>query len=485
MQPADPVQTKRFRARHNDQSHVGRETSFAGESGGGRGAPDELADIGNGEYRDRSERFLTYDKAVKLGCTFLEKGDVLVARMPDPLGRACTFPGDSKKSVTVVDVAIIRPHNGEFDAKWLMFFINAPAFRRAVASMESGSTRKRISRNNLGKIALPVPPLPQQKLIVSEIEKQFSRLDEAVAGLKRVKANIKRYKAAVLKAAVEGKLTEEWRKRNQNIEHADKLLKRILAERREKWEEKNPGKKYKEPTPPDTSNLPELPEGWVWATLLQIFQTVTDGDHLPPPQTKSGVPFLVIGNVRTGKLDFADTRHVSQEYYAQIREERIPRKGDILYTLVGSYGIALFVDTAREFCIQRHIAILKPTRSLDIHYLKHGLNTAFVYRQAVDIATGTAQKTVPLAGLREIAVPFPPLQEQQKIVEEVESYLSVTEEIEQVVNTNLKRAERLRQSILKKAFSGHLTPKSADHYAADFTEFPMAAEQPTPYGSGK
>ncbi len=115
------------------------------------------------------------------------------------------------------------------------------------------------------EISVPESAEKQQE-IVREIEKQFSRLDEAVANLKRVKANLKRYKAAVLKAAVEGKLTEEWRKQHPDVEPADKLLERILAERR-----KAAGKgKYKEPVGPDTSGLPELPAGWVWASVGQV-----------------------------------------------------------------------------------------------------------------------------------------------------------------------------------------------------------------------
>lgn len=246
----------------------------------------QLADIGDGEYRNRSERFLTYEKAIKLRCTFLNKGDVLVARMPDPLGRACIFLGDQKKSVTVVDVCIVRPSNENIYKRWLMYFINAPAFRLAVESLQSGSTRKRISRKNLSKIAFPIPPNPEQCRIVAEIEKQLSRLDEATAALKRIKANLKRYKASVLNAAVEGKLTEEWRRANPNVESASELVKRILTERRRKWEEdyltRYVGahghapkddkwkKKYKDPQPPDTSELPNLPTEWEWVTWEAI-----------------------------------------------------------------------------------------------------------------------------------------------------------------------------------------------------------------------
>ena len=129
----------------------------------------QLADVGDGAYRDKSDRFMTKAKAEELRCTFLNEGDVLIARMPDPLGRACIFPGDTKPSVTVVDVAIVRSGNGEFDHRWLCCFVNAHPFRSAISDLQAGSTRKRISRGNLATIPLPVPPLPQQRRIVAEI----------------------------------------------------------------------------------------------------------------------------------------------------------------------------------------------------------------------------------------------------------------------------------------------------------------------------
>jgi restriction endonuclease S subunit len=160
----------------------------------------QLADVGDGTYRNRSDRFMTLESAKRLGCTFLKAGDLLIARMPDPLGRACLFPGDSKEAVTVVDVAVVRPENSDVNTRWLMYSVNAPQFRKAVASLQSGSTRQRISRRNLSKIVFALPPPAMQRAVVAEIEKQFSRLDEAVANLKRVKANLRRYERAVITA---------------------------------------------------------------------------------------------------------------------------------------------------------------------------------------------------------------------------------------------------------------------------------------------
>ncbi len=307
----------------------------------------------------------------------------------------------------------------------------------------------------LRQLSVPLPPPAKQDEIVAEIEKQFSRLDEAVANLKRVKANLKRYKAAVLKAAVEGRLVETEaeiaRREGRSYETGAQLLQRILETRRSQWKGKG---KYKEPAAPDTTDLPELPEGWMWASVDQLVAHLTDGDHQAPPQTDQGIPFLVIGNVRSGEIDFSDTRFVGEAYYKSLDPSRQPRIGDLLYTLVGSYGIPVRVTTEKPFCIQRHMAILRPHEHSPMSYLTVAMGSDNVFKQATAVATGTAQLTVPLAGLRRIATPLPPISEQERIVAEVERRLTLLCATEAQVEANLQRAQLLRQSVLSKAFTG-------------------------------
>jgi type I restriction enzyme S subunit len=131
----------------------------------------QLADVGDGEYVDKSSRFLTSAKARALRCTFLQPGDVLVARMPDPLGRACIFPGDRKAAVTVVDVCVIRPNREQHDARWLMHCLNAPDCRNQMAGFASGTTRSRISRSNLARIEVTLPPLTEQRRIAEVLDR--------------------------------------------------------------------------------------------------------------------------------------------------------------------------------------------------------------------------------------------------------------------------------------------------------------------------
>jgi type I restriction enzyme S subunit len=146
----------------------------------------QLADIGDGEYQDRSFRFLTSQKASELRCTYLEPDDILLARMPDPLGRACVFPGDAKRAVTVVDVCIIRVDSDAINVRWLMHSLNSPGCRRQIAAFATGTTRSRISRSNLGKVMVRVPPIEEQHRIAAVLDKA----DELRAKRRNALANL-------------------------------------------------------------------------------------------------------------------------------------------------------------------------------------------------------------------------------------------------------------------------------------------------------
>ena len=371
----------------------------------------QLADIGDGEYRNKSDRFLTQEKALELGCTFLMKDDVLIARMPDPLGRACIFPGDRKKSVTVVDVAIVRSGKAEFNHRWLMYFINAPAFRTSVASLQSGSTRKRISRGNLSRILLPVPPRGQQDRIVAEIEKQFSRLDEAVSNLKRVKTNLKRYKTAVLKAAVDGKLA---------------------------------------PTAGP----------WKQVALGDVTTSIRNG-YSKKPDAEQGTRIFRISAVRPLKLDANDVRYLSgtpADY-----EPFLVEPGDVLFTRYNGnrdyVGVCARVPANLPPTVypDKLIRVRVPRLMMLPEFLVILASTGRA-REYIEskIRTTAGQSGISGGDLKVLPLDIPRVAEQLQIVAEVERRLSVIEELEAAVQANRTRADRLRQSILGQAFSGKL-----------------------------
>jgi type I restriction enzyme, S subunit len=383
---------------------------------------------------------------------------LLVARMPDPLGRACIFPGDTRRAVTVVDVAVVRPRNLEVNVRWLMYCINAPQFRRVVASLQSGSTRQRISQKNLAKIVFPLPPLCVQDDVVAEIEKQFSRLDEAVANLKRAKAKLKRYTAAVLKAAVEGRLVtteaELARRAGRGYETGAQLLQRILDERRRRWNGKG---KYREPASLDDSDRPTLPEGWAWARLdavAAIKGGITVDKKRQDPTARS-VPYLRVANVQRGYLDLAEVKLI-EAAAADIAELRLV-PGDVLFNEGGDrdkLGRGWIWEGQLPECIHQNHVFRARLHSDElsgklISWWGNTFGKDYFLREGKQT---TNLGSINLTKLASFPVPLPPLAEQDRIVAEVDRRLSLVREVEAEVDANLKRSDRFRESVLLAAF---------------------------------
>jgi type I restriction enzyme S subunit len=364
------------------------------------------------------------------------------------------------------------------DKKYVYYYLKSPDYWTAIGASKVGIAVPNVNATKLSQVPIPLAPLNQQKLIVAEIEKQFSRLDEAVTALKRIQANLKRYKASVLKAAVEGALTEEWRRKNPDVEPATELLKRLLVERRRKWEEDYVNKyvaahghvpkddswkkKYKEPAPPDTSNLPKLPKGWVWATAEQLCDFITKGTTPSATKLNEGageVQFLKVYNLAfTGQLNYKyKPAYVSRATHEGELARSIVFPGDILINIVGPPlgQVSIVPEALPEANINQAIARFRMLGEMLGRYFAIALMSKEVMGWAIKRAKTTAgQANLTLELSRALPIPLPPLSEQENIVDEVESRFSVTEEIEAAIETNLKRAERLRQAILKNAFLG-------------------------------
>ncbi len=423
----------------------------------------QLADVGDGEFRFRSHRWMNEEQARRLAVTYLQPGDVLVARMPDPLGRACVCPVLMKPAVTVVDVCIIRApgHN----PRWLMHAINAPQTRSRMAALEAGTTRKRISKKNLSTIPIPIPSLSEQSRVVNAIEVQVTRLAAAMASLERVKSNLKRARASVLKAAVEGRLvpTEAAlaRSEGRDYEPASALLSRILSDRRARWAESDGKGKYNEPVTADLDQVGQLPVGWVWCSCDQAGEILL-GRRRAPEYTGAAQLYLRVANVKDGHLQLDDVQRMPFED-AEFEKYRL-QPGDILVSegqspeLVGQS--ALYSGTPNPCAFQ---ATLHRFRSDGASVLPRYAETVFrawvrggVFRRRCIVTTNIGHLT--LGRFKSVSFPLPPLAEQRRIVTEVDRRLSVLDAIELTVNADLARCASLRQSILKRAFEGRLVP---------------------------
>ncbi len=253
----------------------------------------------------------------------------------------------------------------------------------------------------LAEFEVPLPPLPEQQRIVG-------LLDEAFAGLATAKANAEK-----------------------NLQNARALFEsRLQSVFADAWQ------------------ISQL------VTLADLATDITDGDHLPPPKSSTGVPSITIGNVvkQTRRIDFSDTFTVPRSYYDALK----PQRGDVLFTVTGSFGIPVNVPEGAEFCFQRHIGLIRPKPETSSSWLYYLLLSPQLFKQANDGATGAAQRTVSLKLLRSFEVPKVPPKQQKEAVEKLDALSEKTQRLASLYERKLAALEALKKSLLHQAFSGNL-----------------------------
>jgi type I restriction enzyme S subunit len=367
----------------------------------------------------------------------------------------------------IANTHVVWPDPEMADIKFLWYLLNDEQFW-----IRSGSAQPFVAVRKTFEKEIFVPPLPEQRRIVAEIEKQFTRLEAGVAALRRVQANLKRYRAAVLKAACEGRLvpTEASLARSPRstkngppaYETGEALLARILTERRQNWQGRG---KYKEPAAPEQMADVELPEGWVWTGFEQIADGTKNAIKAGPFgsslkksfYTPSGFKIYGQEQVIKGDAYFGDY-FISRQLFEQLQSCEV-KPGDILISLVGTTGKVLILpDDCAPGIINPRLLKLSLNRSgVNAKFIKVLLESATTRAFFKLAAHGGTMEILNLGILKTLPIALPPLAEQTRIVAEVERRLSVVEELESVVTANLQRATRLRQSILQKAFTGELT----------------------------
>ena len=433
----------------------------------GKGLPFYQGKLEFGETYPTPRKWCTAPKKIA------ETGDVLIS-VRAPVGPTNICP---EKSCVGRGLAAIRALGG-IEPLFTLYLMRT--FENEIAGKGTGTTFNAIKGNHLKTFELPLPPLSEQHRIVAKIEELVTKLDAGIYALHKVQAQLKQYRQSVLKAAFEGKLTEAWRAEHQTkIEPSSVLLEGILKERREKWgveqlqQMKAKGEmpksdkwkaQYKKPVAPDTSNLPELPNGWKWVKLGQITYLITKGSS-PRWQgfnyVDRGILFLRSQNVGWGRLDLSNIAHLP-EAFNEKEKKSILKEGDVLLNLVGaSIGrTAIASDELEGANMNQAVALIRLVKDgLDNKFLMNYLLSPEAQSTINGKKVDVARANLSLTDVSEFAVPLPPLLEQQAIVAEVESQLSVADEVEKTITAELKRAEQLRQSILKKAFSGKLVPQ--------------------------
>ena len=359
-------------------------------------------------------------------------------------------------------------------------FFKTSAGSLSIDRMKTGSSDSglNLTQARFKRLKIPIAPLPEQCRIVAKLDELFSALDSGVAALERAQAKLKRYRASVLKAAVEGKMTEEWRQENPPDETGEELLERILVERRKHWEEeqlakckaqgrkppKNWQKKYKETLGPDKTDLPALPEGWIWSSIDQLIrEPLRNGHSAKVVKSEDGVPIFSLSAVTEGdfsgrniKTTSADPKKV-RDLWVEINDIFIQRSNTP--ELVGTtrrykeeIRRAIFPD------LLIRIRILPPVLPDYVEYSLQSIRCHTYFRRNSQGSSGSMPK-INQEVVRRAAIPIPPRLEQNTIVKVIEDQLSVVEYIATDIDIKLKGAQGLRQAILRHAFSGKLVPQ--------------------------
>src|ERR1051325_1391884 len=439
----------------------------------------------SGELNDHilraTEEFITQSGLESSSAKIFPAGTLCVALYGATVGKLAVLGVDAATNHAVCGIMVSPLVRTQY------FFYLLLSQRRKLIGKGKGGAQSNISQDIIRRVDIPLPPLAEQHRIVAKIEELFTQLHAGVEELRKARAQLKRYRQAVLKAAVTGELTKEWREAHRDeLEPASELLARILKERRAKWEAdqlakmeaagKTPKnddwkKKYREPLAPDSSRTSELPRGWTWTSLDQLLMVLRNGISTKP-NAETGIPILRISSLRPMSVNLKDRRFLP-EGYGPVEDYRL-EEGDLLFTryngnpsLVGVCGVVPNLTheiVHPDKLIRGQVASqLSLPRFLQV-VLNVGKSREFISRRA---RTTAGQTGVSGSDLRAVPTPLAPLEEQELIVEEVERRLSIIESTEHDIERSLREAQRMRQSILKQAFEGKLVPQDPNDEPAE------------------
>ncbi|MFA1574702.1 restriction endonuclease subunit S [Vibrio cyclitrophicus] len=367
----------------------------------------QLADVGVCRFVDKSSRFMTEEKAIELRCTFLEEGDILIARMPDPIGRACIFPGSHQKCVTVVDVCVLRVDPEEFDNRWLMYMINSTGFYHQILEFVSGTTRQRIARKKLELLGLECPPLETQKQI-----------------------------AAVLETA------DQLRKDCQQMEQElNSLAQSVFIDM------------FGDPV--------TNPKGWDKAPLSAIIEEFLGGKSLvaaDDQNTEYKNRVLKISAVTSGEFKPKESKPLPNDYEPQ--GEHFVKTGDLLFSrantteLVGATTMVFDEHTGLVLPDKLWRFVWKDEKSLSPVFIWQQLCEAGVRKEISKLSSGSggSMKNISKGKLNTLQIVLPPLELQQKF-ERI--YLKLRVELSNN-QQQAKFAVQAFNSLMQKAFKGEL-----------------------------
>ena len=433
------------------------------------------------------------------GFSFLKKssltgGEILVANVGAGVGTTVVMPKPKQPATLAPNMfLVILPK--KINKQYFFCYCQSLYFWRQIGMLAGGSGQPKINKKQYGSINIPLSPLNEQERIIEKIEELFSDIDQGVESLKTAQKQLKVYRQAVLKWAFEGKLTEEWRKRQSTLKTGEALLAQIKAERENRYQQQLAewekavetweaiGKVGKKPTKPqpfssellsqnESKSLSQLPETWNWVTLRELTILEPRNGYSPKPvsyftNTKS----LTLTATTSGKFDPKYFKYIDEKIdpssYLWLEENDVLIQRGNTIEYVGT--AAIYRGKSQEFIYPDLMMRTRFASCLNVCYVYQAINSEYSRAYFRDRATGTAgsMPKINKGTVNSLPIPLPSREEQEQIIEEIESRISICDQLEATIIENLQKAEALRQSILKQAFEGKLVPQDPNDEPAE------------------
>lgn len=350
------------------------------------GASDEIlyidiSSIDNSVQEVNSITSFTMSNAPSRAQQKVEYGDIIVSTVRPNLKNVAFIKQHDSNLVASSGFCVLRTTD-DIERNYLFHYITSDIFTQHLMKLTTGANYPAVRDSDVRDSVIPIPPKSTQLAIVSELDK----------------------------------INELIRLKKEQLKDFDNLAQSLYYEM------------FGDPV--------ENEKGWEVKKLGDICTDITDGDHMPPPKSEFGIPFITISDIDkdTRCLNFENTFYVPEDYYNNLKENRKPQKGDLLYTVTGSYGIPVIVKTDKKFCFQRHIALLRPNKEiLSTIFLCYWVLSDGVKFMADKVATGIAQKTVGLNSIRKFSCILPPLSLQHLFAQRIEQIEQEKSEVQKSI----------------------------------------------------
>lgn len=417
--------------------------------------------ISNGFINFEKVRYVRKIDQNKKQQYLLQQGDILFSHINSDLhlGKTAIF-NCSQELLHGMNLLLLRVPKDLVDPYYVNYFLN---FSRMsgdfIAIAQHAVNQSSLNQRKINSFRIRLAPLNEQKRIVDKIELLFSDLDGGEALLKTVQKQLATYRQSVLKAAVTGELTKDWREQNKHrLEPGEKLLERILKSRSENWKGRG---KYKEPEEPKNIIFVDIPNSWSVATIDQISSIVEYGSSAKCSTENLGVPVVRMGNIQDGKLDLGDLKYLPENH------DEFPKLllefGDLLFNRTNSAELvgktAVYMGRPEKCSFASYLIRVKLINTAPM-FISAYINSVFgrAWIQSV-VSQQVGQANVNGSKLKSLSIPLPSREEQEEIVQRLDDIFSQIDALENWCATELERSTTLRQSILKAAFSGKLVPQ--------------------------